>query len=67
MQLQLATVRVGQLAKRLLVSRTGAGERLLDHARSLAQPVPFNSIVTNNTTGTGKSSVSSSHRAGLNE
>jgi hypothetical protein len=30
-QLQLAPVRVGELAKRLLVSRSGAGQRGLAH------------------------------------
>ena len=67
MQLQLATVRVGELAKRLLVSRTGVRERPLGHDGSLAQRLPFTRIVTNNTVGVQKSSVSSSQSSCLTE
>jgi hypothetical protein len=51
LQLQLATVGVGELAKRLLVPRAGAGERAVGHDGTLAQRVPFNRIVTKNPAG----------------
>jgi hypothetical protein len=66
-QLQLATVRVGELAKRLLVPLARACERPLDHDGILAQDLPFKGIVRNNTVGVRKSSVSSSQRLCLNE
>ncbi len=40
-QLQLAPVGVGELAERLPVSRTGAGQRCLGHHGILASPLPF--------------------------
>jgi hypothetical protein len=50
-KLQLAPVEIGELAEGVLVSRAGAGERLLGHRAILASALPLVRIPCSDTTG----------------
>lgn len=65
MQLQLAAMRVGQLAKRVLVAASGTREQLLAHDAILALRVPFAGITGNDADCAKKGSRPVSGRAGV--
>jgi hypothetical protein len=46
-ELELAPVRIGELAERFLVALASAAQQLRDHSRILASPAPFAGITSN--------------------